>query len=237
MLCQAIGARHFYTSAGLLPAEYSRAAKAWHEAFRAHELYPRYEANESGVHARILQDVGKPPEQRRLAIERTGEIYRDDSDQLPGSVYTQDGDDVAAAPGECLLELSLMGRYYGEGYERGDLLTYCAIAEWLEINVPGCVVLYGGDSSGVCAEPFDADRRMQLKRHLYSQSGRDYFNRGWMTEQGGPKPKACSRCPGGNYCGSQFGTGTSYAAFHCPGCGDSVETRDHGASWQKKAND
>jgi len=256
-LCEAIGAKHFFLSDGLMPAEYQAATKRWHEAFDTHPNYAEWhaltnrkpatgkywaelteaeKARKKELHEGIFRDIGKAPECRRLAIEPTLTRYREDDDPTPGSEYREDSDTpIKASPGECLLELSLYGRYYGPGYERGDILTYCAIAEWLEINIPGCEVWYGGDSSGVCAEPFHELKRRELRAHLFSSKGRDYFNRSWM-ETAGVRPPACSLCPGGKYCGSAFGSGGGgkYSAFHCGGCGKSVETRDGGGTWTEK---
>ena len=71
-----------------------------------------------------------------------------------GKIYSQDGPCIKANLGETLLEVSLWSRLYTVGYERGDLLTLCAVAEWCEQNIPECEVWYGGDSSGVVAEPW-----------------------------------------------------------------------------------
>lgn len=240
-LVTSIGAETFFIKDGLPPEEHRIADKAWRAAFDSHPLYADWEAARDDwdrrreLNERIFADTGRSPEVRRLAIDRTLTHYRDDDDEAPGSVYRQDGVDVPAKEGECLLELSLMGRYYGEGYERGDILKYCAIAEWLEANIPGCEVWYGGDSSGVCAEPFTAERRAALRAHLYSDKGRDYFNRsGWGDFK--PRPPSCSLCPGNCYRGAQYGFGGKgdYAAFHCSGCGKSMQTRDAGKTWHEE---
>lgn len=239
-LCNSIGATHFMVSDGLRWDDYKQANDAWHAAFKAHPLYLFYKKVEDNWKERnsicelIHKDIGPVPEQRRLAIDRTLTRYREDDDPPPGTLYHQDGYDILAAPGECLLELSLYGRYYGEDYERGDILTYCAIAEWLEVNIPGCAVLYGGDSSGVCAEPFTEARRRELRHHLYSEGGRDYFNHDGMRDRH-LQPPACGLCPGGRYRGSQcmFGGGGNTGGFHCRGCGKSVKTTDAGKTWEK----
>lgn len=174
------------------------------------------------------------------AIMRSGRWAGDDENIKPGSKYIQDGKDIDAEPGECMLELGLLGRYYGIGYERGDILAYCAIAEWLEYNIPGCTVYYGGDSSGVCAEQFDEKARIRLRQHLLGTDGRAYFNYSRMPRMPGEakvQPPACSACPGGKYAGSQFGWGGPYAAFSCPGCGDKTCTRDNGKTWEKDKSD
>jgi hypothetical protein len=233
-LCKAIGADSFFISDGLSPEEYEETEKAWHLAFDAHPLNSRCKAGDRSVHPEILKDIGEAPKCLRTAIRRTETLYRDEESKQPGTRYTQDGDDIFAEEGECLLKISLMGRYYGPGYERGDILSYCAIAEWLEQNIPGCEVWYGGDSSGCCAEPFGAEERAAMKAHLFSKNGRDYFNSWDMGEPLGAKPPACGLCPGGVYCGSKFGFGASYSAWSCGGCGKSVESRDGGATWQKQ---
>jgi hypothetical protein len=181
----------------------------------------------------------------RLAIDRTLNRYREENTPPPGSEYHEDSyTPVKAEPGECLLELSLSGRYYGPGYERGNILVYCAIAEWLEHNIPGCEVWYGGDSSGVLAEPFNEAKRVELRKHLYGEEGREYFRHSGMGKA--PLlPPACALCPHGRYWGSQCMWGghingkpnTTTAGFHCPGCGKSTETRDGGQTWQERKRD
>lgn len=258
-LCASIGHEHFFITDGLPPAEFEVKSKAWHAAFEAHPLYPemdkarRVNFNDPGyvaasekwraIGAQIRATIGPAPEVRRLAIERTLTRYREDDDPPPGSEYREDSDKPIKAQGdECLLELSLWGRYYGEGYERGNILIYCAIAEWLEQNIRGCEVWYGGDSSGVCAKPFTDAMRRKLRRHLYSQHGRDYFNHEGMSGGFPALPPACSMCPGGIYRGSQcmWGGGlnnVTTAGFYCRGCGKGKETHDGGQTWVARKED
>lgn len=241
LLCQSIGAEKFFVSDGLVPDEYERVNAAWHKAFDAHELYQTFRGSSGDARdearKKILADIGEAPKQRRLAIEKTFTRYRDEDSPVAGSEYHEDSDEpITANPGECLLELSLLGRYYGEGYERGDILAYCAIAEWLEANIPGCEVWYGGDSSGVCARHFNEEMRSSLRRHLYSQNGRDYFASfgRYSGNDGIPKPMACSMCPGGKFCGNRNGFGGNFAAYSCGGCGKSFETRDGGKTYEQR---
>ena len=237
-LCESIGASRFFTSDGLRPDVYEEVQEAWHKAFDSHPLATTLRRSEGDagreLHRQILADIGPAPKCRRMAIEPTEMHYRDEDSGAPGTVYHEDSDDpVHANDGECLLEVSLWGRYYGVGYERGDILTYCAAAEWLEANLPCCTVWYGGDSSGVCVELFDDGKRRELRRHLFSSEGRDYYARNFMSSMGRDfgTPPACSLCPGGQYCGSRNGFGATYAAYHCAGCGVSVETNDSGTTW------
>lgn len=246
-LCRSIGAKHFFISDGLPPAEYQKASDAWHEAFNTHPEHAAWDTSRkrddfiAGNHddewrdigKRIRADIDEPPEQRRRAIELT---EYDEADQDAGRIYFQYGETIDADDGEWLLTVNVWSRYYGKGYERGDLLILCAIAEWCEVNLPNCEVWYGGDSSGVEAEPWPDNIRRELRRHLYSQNGKDYFNN--RSLHNGPKlrPKTCSLCiSDDNF--NEFGWGQNYLAVHCHGCGKDFETRDHGKTWVEKKED
>lgn len=254
-LCRSIGARHFLVSDGLPALDYYRASEAWHAAFNAHKLHPEFERLRNQgreawgeVRKSIIADIGAPPERRRRAIEFCGEsnvAWADTdaeaahADRNIGLLYTQDGDDVLAAPGEYLLQVSLRTRYYDVGYERGDLLTICAVAEWIEANMQPCDVWYGGDSSGVCIEPFGEPKRRELRRHLFSQQGRDYFNYSGWGGATPPMPKPCGLCVPGEERRQQYGSGMNgkYAAVSCAGCGKNFETHDGGTTWAERKND
>jgi hypothetical protein len=260
-VCRSIGAKHFFINDGLPAAEYRRAEKAWHAAFHAHPEYPRYEALSDASHAykwpqrpseaddkeeraigdRIRAAIGPVPEQRRRAIDLASAIYDLDeyddvpeSHREPGRVYCQDGAPILASDGEWLLTVSLWTRYYGPDYERGDILTICAIAEWIEANIPGAEVWYGGDSSGVLAKPFHEAERKKMRAHLYGADGRDYYNyrSSFMQKPKGPRPQPCGLCIGpDNFAEFGWGRGGQYLAVHCAGCGKSFKTEDGGTTW------
>lgn len=254
-LCRAIGAKHFFISDGLPSEQYHPASEAWHKAFNAHHLHAEYEEARSrdnflsgksddtwrGLHKRILDDIGKYPEQRRRSIELTNYIYPIDEEndgipveyREPGRCWTQDGDPIFAKPGEWFLEVNVWTRYYGVGYERGDLLTLCAIAEWCEVNIPDCEVWYGGDSSGVLAEAWPDKKRRDLRKHLYSDMGRAYFNYSSRRGEKTKHPTPCGLCiDNGNF--ERFGSGANYIAVHCSSCGKSFESRDDGQTWKEQ---
>lgn len=248
-LCNSVGASKFFTSDGLPPDEYGEASRRWREAFNAHPAYARFSTrgNQGNFTAReeIVRDIGEHPQCLRRAIELTnrrypieGDDYKDIPPQYwaPGLAWTQDGDSILAEPGETLLEVSLWSRYYGVGYERGDLLGICAICEWIETNMQPCEVWYGGDSSGVLAEPFPEHKRAELRRHLYSQQGRDYF--AYFDERGSfPVPKPCGLCVPGENRFNRCGFGPNYVAASCGGCGKTFETRDNGSTWEVRKPD
>lgn len=186
---------------------------------------------------RLCQAVGSKhfyldADNGRSAIQRARNWETESED---GTMWEDDSPvKHEARPGECFLSVNLSSRWYGIGYERGDLLTICATAEWIEQNVPDAEVWYGGDSSGVEMTLFGHEERSALKAHLYGDSGRDYFGSfGRISGREGKGPEPCGLCPGGVYRGNQFGFGQrgQYASFSCAGCGKIVRTRDGGESW------
>ena len=134
-------------------------------------------------------------------------------------VYTQDGEGIVPEPGETFLNVHLSGRYYGEGYERGNLPDYIMLAEYFESIIPDVKVMYGGDSSGVCAEPFDKNARAELFSYFVKVGHRPYTS-GFDSKKDGEECGLCkvkmTRC----------GWGGNYAKWYCHGCGTTVEMRD-----------
>lgn len=234
-IANSLGANKFFITDGLPSAEYKVAHERWHAAFNAHRLYPEYEKGgkaREAVHKTILDDVGPYPKELRRAIELAPDYADDDAERVPlGKAYYQDGDTLFADEGEWFLRVNVWTRYYGIGYERGDLMFLCAVAEWIEANIPNAEVWYGGDSSGCEAEPFSEEERRKLRAHLFSKSGRDYFDH--EPNYRGPKPAACGLCVKGETQLTRFGWGGggSYIALNCGGCGKNFVTRDSGATW------
>jgi hypothetical protein len=108
------------------------------------------------------------------------------------------------------LRVSLGGRYYGEGYERGCGIKYVMIGEWLERRTGGRVY-YWGDSVEFDEELhlFDAAARSALLDLMTRKA--PYYCAG-TQEYGGP---ACERCkqPMGSYLWA--GDTTGYACGVC----------------------
>jgi hypothetical protein len=138
------------------------------------------------------------------------------ADNLVGRVvWSQDGEDIVAAPDEQFVCVHLQTRYYSEKYPRGDWLIVRAVAEWLELRFPGCEVWYGGDSSGICAEHFDADRRAAINRYFLSSGHRAYTGRPPSNRD----DVICPVCQVGMI-GS--GDGQEDSFYICDGCGKRV---------------
>lgn len=143
------------------------------------------------------------------------------------TVYTQDGDDIVPEPGETFLRVYIASRFYGPGYERGNLPLILAIADFLRRLTDG-EVWYGGDSSGICAQPLNNEYRAELWEHFVKHGHAPYFSD--FGGEGIPRPH-CAMC--GNAPMRFFGTGQmgKRAAASCSGCGAQVETIDGGDSW------
>lgn len=106
-----------------------------------------------------LADLGGLWEEASCALDRAGWGGA-------AGAYTLDPPPGAGT----VLEVMLITRYYGPGYERGDVAAICGTAEWLKHRFPGCVVYYGGDDSNRLT-PIDLDA---LWKHAASRDGRAY---------------------------------------------------------------
>ncbi len=87
---------------------------------------------------------------------------------------------IESKPG-FLLNVNIATEYYYVGYERGDLLLFIGIAEWLEQKLPGCRVLYGEDCTGE-GYPFDEPLRAALMEYRRNV-GYVYFRKDLSREQ------------------------------------------------------
>lgn len=150
-----------------------------------------------------------------------GKFYRPKGEhnisRVKGDVIEQDGPDLPIPPGSHALRVNLCTRYYGVGYERGDLPFLIMLAAWLEEVVGECSIYYGGDSSGVLAEPFDARARAKLFKHFCSPIGRAYFVR-----PGGPPCRLCQVNM------NDMGGGPGVMFWECNGCGGKLITYTDG---------
>jgi len=133
----------------------------------------------------------------------------------PVEVYEQDGPDIEPADGEQFIRVRLATRYYGPDYERGDLPFIIEVAKWIEARIPDAVVYYGGDSSGVCAEPFDTQAREELFTHFAKVGHRPY---GGYFDHTTNRP-TCDFCATEMLC---TGGGGDREFYFCQGCGKKV---------------
>jgi predicted RNA-binding Zn-ribbon protein involved in translation (DUF1610 family) len=148
-------------------------------------------------------------------------------------VYHQDGPDIKPKHGETFVGVYPATRYYGPGYERGDLPLLVMISEWLEENIPGAEVWYGGDSSGVEAEKFDRRARNQLIRH-FNKYGHAPYHGHFDRKDDDVKAPICKCCWKKM---RRYGWGKNYAAFTCGGCGEDVLTTDGGKTFSARVED
>ena len=129
--------------------------------------------------------------------------------------YHQDGEPIFPKPGETFIEVHIATRYYGKGYERGDLRLIMGVAEWLEARIPECDIYYGGDSSGICAEPFDAKARRELFSY-FAKVGHEPYVGSFSSIFDRQQPPHCDFCLRDML---STGGGGSKTFYYCSGCG------------------
>ncbi len=133
------------------------------------------------------------------------------------SKYEQDGPDIKPKPGQYFYEVNLWGRYYGPGYERGDLPFYVMLASWLEMSIPGAEVWYGGDSSGMCAERFGPEERQIFLKH-WAETGHAWVD--MFSGSHSPRHPVCEFCANAPMFQSTFAQGRPLDdRYECHGCG------------------
>ncbi len=133
--------------------------------------------------------------------------------------YEQDGPTITPEKGETFVQVHLQTRYYGPGYERGNLPLILNVARFLRVTFAPCEVWYGGDSSGVIAEHLDDALEAQLFAHFAGERGRAYFaNSGSRRER--PRCDFCDVDLAGYGGGSDGGE-----LFYCNGCGQHLSVK------------
>jgi len=137
--------------------------------------------------------------------------------------FDQDGPTLYPGRGETFIGVHLAGRYYGPGYERGDLPVILVVATWLEAAVPGAEMWYGGDSSGATAAPFGPTERAALFEHFVHVGHRPYDQGFGLFCGDGSPPPICEFCARPMF---DFGGGGGRTFFSCGGCGIQVQRRD-----------
>lgn len=132
-------------------------------------------------------------------------------------VITQDGEPIFSQPGEQFIKVHFMGRYYGPGYERGDWNVYRGVYKFLTLNLAGCEVWYGGDSSGVTHYRL-LDSVVDHLDRLFYIAGHDNYVGAFSSifSLGVPQP-VCTFC--GDAPMHECGGGRGMTFYRCSGCG------------------
>lgn len=174
----------------------------------------RYRMVEAFGHALFWQKTD--PKNQRRALVQIDE-------------YIQDGPFLYPGPGETFIEVSLATRYYGIDYERGNLPFIIALADYLEIAIPGSEIYYGGDPSGVCAYLFDRAARDELFKHFVKYGHRPYVDSfSSISISRGLKSPICVFCNQKMYL-HLYG-GSREVEFACHGCDIKLRTMNGGKS-------
>lgn len=137
---------------------------------------------------------------------------------------------VPPVAAETTFRVRLWTRYYGEGYERGDLPLILGLNRWFQTKLPGCTVYYDGDTDESLAE-LTAGREAELWLHFCTNQHRPYIDHGQRSIFGPRDGITDQHC---DFCDERMmrnGWGYRYGAFWCPGCGLRIETRDGGRTW------
>lgn len=109
------------------------------------------------------------------------------------------------------IRLNSLGRFYGSGYERGDIVGILAVARYMRSAFPGAEVYYGGDSGGGL-RLLDAEYESDLWGVFTSELSRRYFNhsRGDETET------VCDFCEVRT---NTYSWSAAECITRCPSCG------------------
>lgn len=132
-----------------------------------------------------------------------------------------------------VIKVNVWSRYYGEGYERGDLPFLISLRRWFLSALPGCTVFYGGDTTDI-AEPFTDEREAELWAHFVKHQHLPYISHRSLISDALDAEQRCEFCDEPM---QRFGWGSGYASFACSGCGLHRETRDGGRTWDEKVNE
>lgn len=135
------------------------------------------------------------------------------------NIYEQDGPDIKPEPDEHFIRVNLSGRYYGKGYERGALYFYISVANWLEYHIKDAVIYYGGDSSGICAEPFNKASREKLWQY-FCEHGHEPYTSYFGSFLGSKNIVVCDFCANKKMTNTGGGGGRTF--LFCSGCGKKV---------------
>lgn len=162
---------------------------------------------------------------------------------LPHALYlideeSQDSNEtpyIKPKKGRQFVKVSLGGRYYGKGYERGDIGTPILIARFLKHHWPDAKCFYGGDSSGVLYDEMTEDWETEILTHLFTVGHEPY--RGVMSfTEVGEKTPTCPRCLT-NLIRNGTGQGGQWGVFYCNSCDLQLETNDNGKTYTNRKED
>lgn len=135
-----------------------------------------------------------PDEVRAISVRLVFAFGRNEFGFIqPGTLdWIPEGRHALSIMGPRRLEVDLgTSRYYSPGYERGDIVTLCGIAEWIEFNIPGAVVYYFGDHVECPEVPWGKAERAEVLAHFYRHGVAYYDDHHREQREGAP---TCSLC-------------------------------------------
>ena len=129
-------------------------------------------------------------------------------------------------PDTRLVKLHTLARYYGRGYERGDILSIIGWAELIESKWPEARIFYGGDSGGYLGE-FAPEQRAELKRYFFDVGHEPYCGH---TMPGKPQPPVCEFC---DLTANEHTWGMGFVRATCSGCAQSWIGDERTGRWHE----
>lgn len=162
------------------------------------------------------------------------EDYGLSADAVGKVVWSQDGDPIIASEDEQFINVNLMGRYYGKGYERGDWPSLRACIYWLAVRIPQGEVWYGGDSGGCCAEHASVQFLNDMDMHWALHTRRPYVRyeskfKGMFGSMpmDSVDPPICQLC---DVPMADCGGSRDFGFYWCDGCGAKASKHHSGTT-------
>lgn len=108
-------------------------------------------------------------------------------------------------------QVNLTGRYYGPGYERGDIILYLSLWRWFHSKLQDCVVWYGSDAN-IFLEILDEGGTEELWDHFVA-NGPFPYSQYRNSNQEVPNCPLCAEPM------NPYSWNTPVSAVRCVGCG------------------
>lgn len=113
--------------------------------------------------------------------------------------------------GSSYVGLNSLGRYYGPGYTRGNLVGILAVARYLRTAFDGAEIYYGGDTGGGL-QLLDDKHEAELWSLFASDKSRDYYDH----SRGDETTRVCDFCEVRT---NTYSWSSTECVTGCPSCG------------------
>ena len=157
--------------------------------------------------------------------------YHDDEGSLTlASEDDRNYFDLQEKEDEIILKVNLMGRYYGIGYERGDLPTLLSIMNFIEQMIPNSSIYYGGDCSDRLVL-MTKEEKETLWKHFLLHGHEPYVERFSGIFKGFSLIPHCPTCDEDLI---SNGGGGNETFWFCYGCNRTATSNKETITWNNK---